>query len=358
MILKDVKNGTDFVLKSTNQREANPAPLLIQVDSSGGLSIVGGDTKGSFIWRTGLVLESTPRTRFGIPSKMLAHSLKVLKGSKLTLSFHVTDSGLTLRTSSGGSVNLPRVEEPELMRPFQRSDSDPIMALRKGTLSRWSEALSTAFSPQEDSTQFDIDGRVSSTDGYIMFDTHGTLDRELGQPRWVRASFWNALRASDSDATLTFHESGLRVRSGQFEALTNYLTPQRVLPDMKQYYYPDGVTPPVYVVVDKKMFIGQVKAVASTTGAKQQVFLSLPASEQNLVIKGIQTGVNVVMAIKKKGKGWGTIECNAKYLVDILNAIEGREIIISWRENATHPLGIRDTAQQHEWFLLAPVVRT
>lgn len=357
MDLRTFKSGIDFIMRATNQRQAEPEPFLVQVGADSGLSLISGDKGATLIWRTGERVDGG-RQRFGIPSKMLVQATKALKGSKLSVGLSVTDAGLSVSTSSGGIVNLPRGFEPEVTPPLVRSTSDPSMSLREGTLARWSDALALAFSPIEDSTQFDIDGRVSATDGYIMFDTHGTLDSALPHIKWVKASVWNALRASDSNAKLTFCESGLSVRSGQFEALTNYLAPQRVLPDMKQHYYPDGVTPPVYVVVDKKMLIGQVKAVASTTGAKQQVFLSLPASEQNLVIKGIQTNVNVVMGIKKKGKGWGTIECNAKYLVDILNAIEGKEVIISWRENVTHPLGIRDTAQQHEWFLLAPVVRT
>ena len=116
----------------------------------------------------------------------------------------------------------------------------------------------------------------------------------------------------------------------------------------------------MYVVVDRKMLIGQVKAVASTT-KKEQIFMSLPWKENQLVIKGIQTGANVVMSILRRSKNSAddgtTIECNAKYLTDILSAIEGKNVIISWRENASHPLGIRDAGQQHEWFLLAPVVR-
>lgn len=355
MDLKEFKSGVDFVVKSTNQRLAEPEPLMVQVAADSTLSILSGNEEEVFIWRTGVKVDS-PRRRFGIPSKMLNQATKALKGTKLSVSLNVADDGLIVSTSSGGTIKLPEVDEPVLRRPWSDTNS-PAMSLRDGTLSRWSDAFTTAFSPTEDSVQFDIDGRVSATDGYVMFDTHGKLDTELPERKYVRASFWNALRGRESDATLTFSESGLRVRVGEYEALASFLQDQRVYPNMRQFYYPAGVTPSIYAVVDRKMFIGQVKAVASTT-ANDQVFLSLPAGEQSLVIKGIQTGANVVMSIKRKGKGWGTIECNAKYLVGILSAIGGKEAIISWTDNASHPLGVRDTAQQHEWFLLAPVVRT
>lgn len=355
MQLKDFKSGVEYVVKSTNQRLSEPEPLMVQVAADSSLSLLSGNEREVFIWRTGAVVGS-PRRRFGIPSKMLTQATKALKGTKLSVSLSVADDGLIVSTSSGGTIKLPMVDEPVLLRPWSDTGS-PVMSLREGTLARWSDAFTTAFSPTEDSVQFDTDGRVCATDGYIMFDTHGTLDSKLPVQRHVRASFWNALRARETDATLTFSESGLRVRVGEYEALTAFLEGQRVYPNMKEFYFPAGVTPNIYAVVDRKMLIGQVKAVASTT-ANEQVFLSLPASEQSLVIKGIQTGANVVMNIRRKGKGWGTIECSAKYLVGILNAIGGKEVIVSWRENVTHPVGVRDAGQQHEWFLLAPVVRT
>lgn len=356
MNLKTFKEGVEYISKATNQREKTPVPFVVQVDSQHALSLIAGDERATFVWRTGITLE-VERQRFAIPSKMLIQASKALKGAKLTVDLSVSADGLRVTTSSGGSVALPRAfDEPQLFRPFPIAE-EPVMSLRDGTLARWSGAISTTSSENEDAVQFDTDGRVSSTDGYIMFDTHGTMSKEIPSPRWVRGTFWNALQHCRDNAELVFSESGLRVQSGPYAAFTGFLGASRVLPDMKQHYYPDGQVPPVYVVVDKKTFISNVKAVASVAGSYgQQIFLSLPLKENVLVIKGIQTNENIVMDYKKRGKGWGTTQCAAKYLVNVLNAIEGKEVIISWNENQKDPIGVRDTAQQHEWFLIAPVL--
>ena len=356
MDLKEFKAGTEYLAKATNQRQAEPEPFGVQVGADSSLSLFSGNEKEVFIWRTGLKV-SAPRQRFGMPSKMMIQSVKALRGTKLSLSFSVMDDGLIVSTSSGGTIRLPKVDEPVVLRPWSETNS-PVMSLRKGTLSRWAEAFTTAFSPTEDNVQFSVDGRVCASDGIIMFDTHGTLKSNLTVNRHVRASFWNALSKLKSDAELVFSESGLRVRSGEFEALTVFLEGQREYPDMKQHYFPDGQTPHLWFVADKKVLISNLKSVASTT-KKEQVFLSLPLrkDQEGLVIKGIQSNANIVMGVERRTTNWGTIECSAKYLVDILNAIEGRKVIVSWGENISHPLGIRDVSQQHEWFLLAPVVR-
>ena len=217
MDLKTFKGGVAYVTKATNQRQSEPEPFLVQVSVDGVISLVSGDTGSAFIWRTGETTDSS-RQRFGIPSKMMVQAVKALRGSKLSVGLSVTDKGLIVSTSSGGEITLPRVFQPVMMNPFPSTSQDPMMSLRKGTLSRWSDAFTVAFGPLEDATQFDIDGRVSATDGYIMFDTHGTLDKALPQPYWVRASFWNALRACRDDATLTFSEGGLLVRSGPYDS--------------------------------------------------------------------------------------------------------------------------------------------
>jgi hypothetical protein len=354
MDLKTFKQGVEFLARATNQREKEPAPFLVQVGKDGRLSLVAGEGTRAYIWRTD-VYQHALGHREGVSSKLLVQTTKTLKGKDLTvdLVFDPNMNQLRVQTSKGGVVKMPFIDAPDI-RPPRQGDGEGYLELPEGRLAE----LVGAFNAVSDGdltrgVQFlGKDGKVTlvSTEEHKAFVTYidAEIDSRWSNYKWgTTTDFWNPLRQIQSAATLTFSQSGLHVRAGEFEAYTGFSI--RPVYDIRETYYPAGQRPPIYVVTDRKVLLGSIKAV--TEDDKSKTIDMSQTAEGGFFLSSGKQHVGMPRA---KGKGWGRVGFSPEYMSDILNAMSGREVILAWHEDGTKPIGIKDTTRQGDSFLLAP----
>jgi DNA polymerase III sliding clamp (beta) subunit (PCNA family) len=267
--LKTFKSGIEYLARATNQREKQPAPFLMQVGKDGLLSLVAGSEDGVLVWRTGVKVD-LPRTQEGIASKLLVQATKQLKG-KITIDLQPDKKALTVQTSAGGSIKLPYITEPDLPRP-PKGEEWMVFNLPAGRLNEIATGVGACYSdlfnvfqvvPLTD--QGTITCMFTSTDSYkkyeaLLMPDHGEIE---GAHIETKASFWNALRGSESNATLTFLESGVRVQSGNFEAYTANLKPHRPYRNMVSQHFPMGKKPEMVVSFDRKTLASTIKSLCT-----------------------------------------------------------------------------------------------
>jgi hypothetical protein len=296
--LKSFKQGVEYLSRATNQREREPSPFLLQVGKDGLISLVAGNKDGTYLWRTGLA-GGSPR-REAISSKLLTQATKTLKG-KLDMGLSVTDDGLKVTTSAGGSVDLAYGPElPTLVRPpkGEMLSMATLPAERLDQLARAFEVADTSgfygavsIVPGEGAYS-----RLVSSDRYILFQTFIELDTALPETYSTPSSFWSPLRGARSDATLFILESGLRVRSGQFEAFTGLSDYRPDFVDYKDTYFPEGSQPDTTCVLDRKVLIGSIKALND-----EWVFIE--RTEGGVVTVNGRTSGQSIGITEKKGRG-------------------------------------------------------
>ncbi len=340
--LKVFQAGINFLAKSTNQRQADPVPFMVQIGKDRMVSLISGDRESVYVWRTGHRMGERG-LKEGISSKALVQAAKSLKGKDLQIGWGYTDSSLVITTSKGGTVTLPFVEVPELKSP-RMGEEVQVVELPEGRLQQLANGFTAAGDgPLTCHVQF-LEGEVRASEDHMVFQAPVGY---VGPPCTVATPFWNALCAPDSNAVLSFFESGLRVRVGEFEGFTGFVEARKMIPDFKNKVFQHK--PDIYVVVNKRLLSSSIKIVANKD---QQVRISRSSSGE-FALSGIQTKQHTT--IDAKGKGWGPITLAADYLQDILGAIDSKDVILAWRTDMLSPIGIKGTARQGDVFLLAPV---
>ncbi len=352
MNLKDFKAGVEFLARATNQRQAEPAPFLVQVGKDGRVSLVAGEGVASYIWRTGFISE-WGATKFGISSKLLVQTTKTLKGKDMEIELHVDDAGMVVLTNKKGKVRLPPIEEPDI-RPPKFGAPEARLEFPERRLEELVKAIAaTAEGGTSRGVQFMGDYRqlmMVATEEHKAFVTYfhkPDMDEKIREGKWgTTAAFWNPLRDCQSHAALTLFQTGLHIRSGDFEAYSGF----SILPvyDIRQTYFPEGVRPPIYVVTDRKVLLGSIK---SLTGDERNGTINM---EQNSQGFRLFSGKEEVGMPRAKGKGYGKVGFSPEYMSDILNAMSGKEVILAWHTDANKPIGIKDASRQGDTFILAP----
>lgn len=356
MDLKSFKAGIEYLAKSTNQREKEPTPFLVQVGKDGRLSLVCGNRLETYAWRTGVTVDSPP-LKEGVSSKLLVQTTKVLKAKDITVELSVSDTALAITTSIGGVVRLPFIDPPELFSP-RLGGANGAVDFKDGRLAqlvRYFEATGEGQLSRGVRFIATTDGMdIVSTEDHKMFATVIPSVQANATEEWGSAvSFWKPLRAATSNAAVFFHESGLRVQAGEFEAFTGRSRSWAKVVNLRNTYYPLGVKPDVYTVLDRKVLLGSIKGV--TPNDKTGMVEMFRSAEGNV---GVDSGQQHIGLPAKMGKGWGRVGFSAELMTDILTAMDGKQVIVAWlnsRENP--PLAIRDLGNQGDWFLLAQRVK-
>lgn len=357
MLLKEFKTGIEYLARATNQREKEPDPFVVQVGKDGRVSLVSGNEHGTYVWRT--PWQSDMPGRYPIASKSLVQGAKTLKG-KVELELEVTVTELVVRNSTGGTIAIPfQREMPELIRPPQ-GEAIGYTIVPEGRIDQLSRAVEAAnTSRYYDVTTFipeDRYARFVSTDRYIYFHTFigvAFLDRPFG----LAAPFWNGLRGATTNGELRFHESGLHVRAGQFEAFTSRLQYEPDIVDYKAKYFPEGEAADVRFLVDRKVILGSIKSVADT---KQSIRFEV-GDEGYLSVTGIETTTSVGIPTSRLLGDKGKVECMAGNIIRVLDAIDSPEVGIGFNnfnnEANARPLIVKPTDRSVDSFLLAPIFR-
>lgn len=340
MDLKEFKEGIAFIAKATNQRRAEPEPFMVQVGVDGKISLLSGDERGTYIWRTGFSSELTSR-REGIPSKPLVSAMKVLKG-KLSLSLSVQANGLSLLTSAGGKIGIPfSSEAPTLFRLDKRIN----MGTMRVTPSQMGSCILAASGPEIgwDYVQVNKHGLIVTNERkFLKVNTSG-IGWERSHSH--RASFWEPLTSLRIDGELSFFESGVQVLAGNFEAYTGILEDRRV-PDIHPYYYPQEGAIENRAVMDRKVLIGSLKSLDSI----------ITMSNTNGMVSLVDNNGAQVGLTAKSTRGSSIIQFGSKMMTEMLSATDGKEVIVDWKDDASKPLMIKDASHQSQLFLLAPVL--
>jgi hypothetical protein len=340
--IKEFKEGIAFLTKLTNQRRTDPEPFMVQVGADGQISLIAGDERGTFIWRTGQ-RSSSGRLREGVQSKPLAQIAKTLKG-KFTVELSISKNSLEICTSEGGSLSAPFVEGPSLTRPNQ---GERLGSFKIDDVAGLGAKIGAASNPKEGWRKVQIgDGFLTTTDSKKFFRSYIGQVFHIKETVAHRTTFWDALSGWKTNGEAIVYESGLRIRAGNYEAFTGFVEPDKY-PDMVEAEYPEGSALPNMAVMDRRVLIGSLKAVGPNVEISlfkdKMVNLSDAAKRQ-------------VGMTAKQGRGSSSIRFSAELMTDILSAMSGKEVIVAWKD-ARKPLRIVDAGKQSDVFLLAPVSR-
>jgi hypothetical protein len=340
MEIKEFKEGIAFLAKLTNQRKTDPEPFLLQVGLDGLVSLIAGDERGNFVWRTG-IKSSNGRMKEGVPSKPLVQMAKTLKG-KFDVSFEVSDRKLMITTSEGGSISVPFVESPTLA-PIRLTNE--LGRFKIDDVAGLGAEIAAVTDPSIGWDYVELRcGHLIATNERKYLDAMLPDYWELG-PHAHRATFWNALSAAKTDGEAFVFESGMRVVAGKYEGSTGFVAPRKV-PDMVAATYEEGAPHENVAVMDRKVLIGSLKAV----GPNVEITLFREKMVNLTGAEGRQVGMTA-----KHGRGSSSIRFSADLMTDILSAMAGKEVIVAWKDDARKPLMIRDSGKQGHVFLLAPV---
>lgn len=341
MELKEFKEGVAFLAKLTNQRKAEPENFMVQVGADTQISLIAGDQRGTYVWRTGMTSDAG-RMREGIPSKPLVQATKVLKGSS-TVSLSVTKNGLDVRTSEGGSLTVPFSDSPDLARLVFGAQVTQFNIPSIAGLSAEIEAV-TDDKIGWDYVQLSGTGLLATNERKLL--SAYLPGMSLLNPTAHRATFWEPLSGLKTDGEALVFESGIRVLAGRFEASTPNVAVRNV-PDLSKSIYPEGSRPDNLAVMDRKVLIGSLKALGNTVEISHlKTMINLTDSTNQ------QVGLSA-----KQSFGDSSIKFGKTFMTDILSALTGKEVIVMWQNDARKPLRITDAGNQAHVFLVAPVWR-
>lgn len=342
MNVTEFKRITGALSTYANTRKTEGPESRIGVQAkSGTLKLIAGNSRGGIAVNCGPV-DSSDRLFF-VSARPLIGSAAALKG-KIDLRFGVVEGGLSLVTDKGGRVDFPQ-EGPLREAGFARKPNEffangSLAANNFKQLSKLFDAVSQD-SDVQTPTLHHYEGKSVMTaispgthSLYASLETSGGGDEDVSASAYM--DFWRSLKACENDGDIQFGLKGVLARSGNIECFSAryFVSPYNRRTQTSEAPRPPEPWPTLgwrddaataRVSIDRRSLIEAIKSHAPDDELSR-VTLRIDTGTLGVFPFGAEAG----MTFPANTQGVGVRSVQSKYALDMLRAMESKEVELAW----------------------------